>query len=588
MLTNRPSFITPAALILQVSALAAAQDYSEKIWGVFSYTLYGDSTPKILASPRAQVLTEYGASALYTAGSAFRARYVEDGMVNTAGTGIQNIAPNILDSLEVNAFSTAEPFVLASAQAFMQGLYPPLGQSLDLLYSDLTSQLSNGSQSTYPLNGYQYPLIVTMDKEDPHSLTLAGQAKCPMHHASDNEYLHTAEAFELTEWFAPFYMNMWEKALSVAYDINAASYPNAVEISEFLEYESVHNDTLMEAINVGDIALARWLADQYIWATNSQTSSSSEMQSNVTPIAGQTLASSILDAFDANVQSQGSQQKMTMLFGGDKPAVALASLLGLAAEQQPNFYSRPVRGGSLVFELYSFDDSLVPSYPSSDSLYVRFFLHNGTSNDTAWQSYPLFGHGPSRDFIPYNEFRQEIETFALSSTEDWCNLCQSESVFCKGVLGDKDSTQKKRMAPAVAGVIGAVVTLVAIGLLAVIGLLVCSVRFRKRREGAQRSSLGGFKGTSKLASDTDVTFRHPIWGTSKAADEHANDEITAGGVVVQGHERLGSWEMGQQSKEIENVDSTGQPQTTSAFDEENDEEWRIHSGLTPVKVRDSI
>lgn len=587
MLTNRPSF-TSAAWILQFSALAAAQDYSEKIWGVFSYTLYGDSTPKILASPRAQVLTEYGASTLYTAGSAFRARYVEDGMANAAGTGIQNIEPSILDSLEVNAFSTPEQFVLASAQAFMQGLYPPLGQSLDSPYPDPTAQLSNGSQSAYPLNGYQYPLIVTMDQEDPHSLALAGQAKCPMHQASNNEYLHTAQAFELTEWFAPFYMNMWRRALSAVYDINSASYPNAVEIGEYLEYEAVHNDTLMDAINVGDVALARWLADQYIWATSSQTSSSSEMQSNVTAVAGQTLASSILQAFDANIQSQGSQQMMTMLFGGDEPAVALASLLGLADEQNPNFYSRPVRGGSLVFELYSFDDSYIPSYPSTDGLYVRFFLHNGTSNDTTWQSYPLFGHGPSRDFLPYNEFVQEIETFSLGSTEQWCTLCKSESVFCKGVLGDKDSTQKKRMAPAVAGVIGAVITLVAIGLLTVIGLLVCRVRFRKRGEGGRKPSLGGFKGTGKLASDTDVTFRHPIWGTSKAADEHANDEITAGGVVVPGHERLGSWEMGQQSKEVENIDSMGRPQTTSAFDEENDDEWRIHSTLQPVKVRDSI
>ncbi|KAJ5620445.1 hypothetical protein N7510_004429 [Penicillium lagena] len=586
MLTNRPIFLTTAALILQVSALAAAQDSSEKIWGVFSYTLYGDSTPKALASPGARVLTEYGASALYTAGSAFRARYVEYGMSNAAGTGIQNIEPNMLDSLEVNAFSTPEQFVLASAQAFMQGLYPPLGQSLGSPYSDLTSQLSNGSQSAYPLNGYQYPLIVTMDSEDPHSLALAGQAKCPMHQASDNDYLHTAEAFELTEWFAPFYMNVWRRAMSEVYDINSASYPNAVEIGEYLEYEAVHNDTLMEAINVGDVALARWLADQYIWATNSQTSSSSELQSNVTSIAGQTLASSILQAFDTNIQSQGSEQMMTMLFGGDEPAVALASLLGLATEQQANFFSRPVRGGSLVFELYSYDDSDVPSYPNSEGLFVRFFLHNGTSNDTVWRSYPLFGHGPSRDFIPYNEFREEIETFAVDSTQQWCTLCKSESIFCKGVLGD--STQKKRMAPAVAGVIGAVITLVAIGLLTVIGLLACGVHFRKRGEGGQRSSLGGFKGTNKLASDTDVTFRHPIWGTSKTADEHANGEMTAGGFIVQGHERLGSWEMGQQSKEIENIHSMGQPHPRSAFDEENDEEWRIHSSLKPVKVRESI
>ncbi|KXG47485.1 Histidine phosphatase superfamily, clade-2 [Penicillium griseofulvum] len=571
-----------ALLALQGPATVSAQDSdsTEKVWGVFAFTVHGDSKPSVLTSSRP--LTDYGANELAAAASAFRYRYVS----TPAGsaTGIQNISPIILDSNDVDVLSTTGQNIVGSAQAFMQGLYPPLG-SMNIP----GNQIANGSFAQAPLNGYQYPRIVTVGEADPQSVLVEGHAMCDMYHAAEGEYRGSDEVQDITRDTEAFYRRLWKQALSGVYDWSSATYTNAVAISEYLDYEAVHNDSLLESLHDTDIIRARSLADQYLWRTNSQQSASSGSMIGVaSPIAGQTLASSILEAFDLNVQESGTRQKMTLLFGGDEPAVALSSVMGLASQHQPNFYSRLVRGGSFVFELYSFEkrSNLYPSYPGIDNLYVRFLLHNGTDNTTDFQAYSLFGHSPSQAAIPYTEFRSELETFAVASTQEWCLRCNAQTVFCNGVLdqsGSQPWKKNKGMTPAVAGVIGAVTTLAVVGLTAIIAFLLC----RARKGSPKKGSLGGFKGSGKLASDTDVTFGEPIWGNSKAEDTEPSNGLAAGvGVAVQGHERTGSWEMGQGKKRNENIQPDG-VEMRSPF-EDQEEDWHMHSGVQAVEARENV
>ncbi|CAI7569211.1 unnamed protein product [Penicillium glandicola] len=571
-----------ALLALQGLVMASAQDSqaTEKVWGVFAFTVYGDSKPSTLTSSR--TLTDYGANELAAAASAFRYRYVST--VGGSETGIQNISPIILDSNDVDVLSTTDQNIVASAQAFMQGLYPPLG-SMNIS----STQIANGSLTQGPLNGYQYPRIVTVGEADPQSLLVEGHAMCDMYHDAESEYRNSDEVQDITRDTEAFYRKLWKLALSGVYNDSFATYTNAVPISEYLDYEVVHNDSLLESLNHADILRARSLADQYMWSTNNQQSSSNGSTFGVaSPIAGETLASSILEAFDLNIQESGGRQKMTLLFGADEPAVALSSLIGLANQHQPNFFSRLVRGGSFVFELYSFENSsnLYPSYPGIDNLYVRFLLHNGTDNATDFQAYSLFGHSPSRASISYTEFRSELETFAMASTQEWCLRCNAETVFCNGVLdesGSQPGKKNKGLAPAIAGVIGAVITLAVIGFAAIVVFFICAARKGKPNKG----NLGGFKGSGKLASDTDVSFKEPIWGNSKTENTQPSSDFAAGvGAAVQGHERTGSWEMGQGKKEIENIQPDGM-QARSAF-EDQEEDWRVHSGIQPVKIRESV
>ncbi|KAG0157449.1 hypothetical protein PDIDSM_4634 [Penicillium digitatum] len=570
-------FITLLALQGAVIVSAQGSQSIEKVWGDFAFTVYGDSKPGALTSSR--TLTDYGANELSTAASDFRSRYVSGG----SDTWVQNISPIILDSKDVNVLSTTDQNIIGSAQAFMQGLYPPLG-----LMNIPSGQIANGSFAQAPLNGYQYPRIVTVGEADPQSILIEGHAMCGMYDAAEGEYRASDEVQDITRDTEAFYRKLWRLALSGVYDESSATYTNAVPISQYLDYEVVHNDSVFESLNHAGILHARSLADQYVWSTNSQQSSSSgSFIRVVSPIAGQTLASSILEAFDLNIQEGGTRQKMTLLFGGDEPAVALSSLVGLANQHQPNFFSRLVRGGSFVFELYSFEDSsdVHPSYPGIDNLFVRFLLHNGTDNTTDFQAYSLFGHSPSRASIPYTEFHSELETFTVASTQEWCLRCNAETVFCNGVLDQSESQPKKNkgMAPGVAGVIGAVITLAVIGITSVIAFLIYRAR---KGSSPKKGSLGGFKGPGKYASDTDVSFNNPIWRNSKTNDTQPSSGLAAGvEVAVQGHERTGSWEMGQGKGEIESV-QRDVLEGRSPF--EHEEDWVVHSGLKPVKIRESV
>lgn len=590
MLNNR-QFLGLVALVLQGPALASAE-YTEKVWSVFAYTLYGDSTPKALFEQRAAGLSDYGANQLAAAGTAFRDRYVSSaGSTNATEFAIQSISASYLMSQNLEVLSTTEQNVIASAQAFMLGLYPPLGDE----GMNTTYETANGTTFSAPLDGYQFPKIVTLGESDPGSLLVAGQSSCSMYQAAVSEYLNSGDAATITQDTEVFYEKLLHQVLSGVFDESTATYANAVRIADYLEYEVLHNSTTLDHLFGDDLIRARSLADQFTYATNGQDASflSESTIGAVSPIAGQTLASSILESFNMYMMD-GTGPQMTLLFGGDEPAVALASLVGLASEQQPNFYSRPVRGASLVFELYSFGtDADDDSYPDSSEMFVRFFLHNGTDASTEFVSFPLFGNGPSQTYTPWTDFQTEIETFSVQSIEEWCLRCNASSVFCAGALDRSGSThQKKGMAPAVAGVIGAVVTLVVIGLLAVIGFFICGLRKRKGgQEGSHKPSTGGFKGTSKLASDTDVSFRNPIWGTGKTANLEQDDGVAAGGVIVRGQERLGSWEMGQQNSEMEYNQSTTQGIglfAESSAPEAEPDEWRLHSRLQPVKIRESV
>ncbi|KAJ5939245.1 hypothetical protein N7466_002379 [Penicillium verhagenii] len=589
MLKHR-GFLVLVTLIFQTCTLAGAE-YTEKVWSVFAYTLYGDSTPDALLEQYSAGLSDYGAYQLAAAGTAFRNRYVSSaGSTNATEFAIQEISASILMSKNLEVLSTTEENVIASAQAFMIGLYPPLGEE-DM---NTTDETANGTTYSAPLDGYQFPKIVTLGESDPGSLFVAGQSGCTMYQAAVSEYQSSGGAAEITQDTEVFYQKLLHQVLSGVYDESTATYANAVGIADYLEYEVLHNSTALDHLFGDDLIRARSLADQFTYATNGQDASvqSESTIDAISPIAGQTLATSILKAFNLSMEEQGNGHKMTLLFGSDEPAVALASLMGLDTEQHPGFYSRPVRGASMVFELYSFEtDGDDDSYPSSSDMYVRFFLHNGTDSSTEFVSFPLFGYGPSQAYIPWNEFEAEMETFSVQSVDEWCLLCNASSVFCSGALSRDDSTPKKKgMTPAVAGVIGAVVTLVVIGLVAVAVFFVCGLRKREgRQDGSKKSSIGGFKGTSKLASDADVSFNNPLWGTGKEAGKEQDDGAVAGGVIRRGQERLGSWEMGEPKSETEGITPT---KRGASFEDssvpEDFEEWRLHSRLQPVKIRESV
>ncbi|RAK99036.1 uncharacterized protein BO80DRAFT_426845 [Aspergillus ibericus CBS 121593] len=506
MLSSRQ--LVAFATILHATTGVSAQDLKEQVWAVFAYTLYGDRVPTAL--PRPNILTPYGANGLYAAGSAFRDRYVAIHSTDVSpSTRIESISSYALEDEDLDILSTTDPSVIASAQAFMQGLYPPLNETYDVQYPDPSYLMANGTYATAPMGGYQYPRIITVSSDDPQSVVLAGQDNCLLHQIADAGYQLDSGTQQIMQESAAFYNRLYDQALSGDFDRSSVNYANAISVSEYLEYQLLHNETLLHTVSQEDIVRAHWYADQYTFATNGNTESSSAIDSGaIRTIAGQTLAGHILDAFDTNVLYRGSSGKMTLLFGGFEPAVALASLTQLTSENE-NFYGRPALGASMTFELFSLENASFPTYPDPSQLYVRFLLRNGTTSP-GFRSYPLFGHSPSNIEIPYSEFKAAMEAFSINSTEEWCLTCDSSSVFCPGVLSNepgasasKTNSKSKAMSPAVAGAIGAIVTLVVTGLVALGGFLLLGVRMHRRR----RSSLEEIKGGIDLGSESNLALR---------------------------------------------------------------------------------
>src|SRR5436305_689209 len=132
--------VSVLALLMQSFTLAGAQNLlREKVWGAAVFTLYGESTPYALPHPR--TLTPLGAQQLLGAGSALRKRYLR----GNADTRINGISEFKLDGEQTAIYSPVAQFISASAQAFMQGLYPPLSGSYNTTAPVGGSDLVNGT-----------------------------------------------------------------------------------------------------------------------------------------------------------------------------------------------------------------------------------------------------------------------------------------------------------------------------------------------------------------------------------------------------------------------------------------------------------
>jgi hypothetical protein len=177
-----------------------------------------------------------------------------------------------------------------------------------------------------------------------------------------------------------------------------------------------------------------------------------------------TLADYVVQAFEANIQQRGMRRKLSLLFGGFEPMMALSALLGLPSNRQPNFYGRPNLGASMVIELFSLESNISAEYPRADSEFmVRLLLRNGTEPwdlTTPLVPYPMFGLSPSQSAVPYQEFLGRLINVSMH-VATWCRVCGSPNTFClpyTGVTTRGDCNQSSGASPGIIG--GAGVALV--------------------------------------------------------------------------------------------------------------------------------
>lgn len=523
--------------VVAVATLAACAwsqgEGNETIWASVVYSNHGDRTPLVL--PVQNVLTPLGAQQLYSAGSFFRQRYLAaPAGGQDANYSIDGILHDAFGITQTFIKSTLSDYVVASAEAFMQGLYPPLQNN-----SDPYSTLADGSNITSPLGGYQYTQLFTASPADPNVIYIAGSSNCQRYDESVADYSNSQESRQTNSSTMEFYAKFQSDIFAGVFPESQVNYDNAYLLFDYLNYGNIHNSTINKTLSSTDLARARGLADQWLQAVDGNTSETFSIET----IAGQTLAAEIVGLLTLNIESKGELGKLNLLFGTFDPMISFAALTQLP-KTNTQFYGMPEDGSSMVFELYSENHNSSAGYPDTSELLVRFLFRNGTDSSSALITYPLFGRSETQT-LSLNDFMTQSQNIALASIGDWCNACQSYSytVFCAAFVGvdftnssgpNADSAPvaaKNTMKPAVAGVIGAVIALVGAGIIFAIAMLVGGVRlhFSKAR---RRSELGGFKAGEKLASDQDLP--HGLTGVGAS-------------VIKKDDERISSWELGEQS-----------------------------------------
>ncbi|RMZ88742.1 hypothetical protein DV736_g4034, partial [Chaetothyriales sp. CBS 134916] len=509
-----------------MAALSAGQTVlNQEIVSTFIYTMYGDRTPFVL--PQNPTLTPLGAQQLYQAGANIRARYVTPSSntgANESAT-IRNISPYEIFNDEISVSSTDDQWVVASAQAFMQGLYPPLESSSNYTYIRGQSYLANGTNVVAPLNGYQYATIHTSSANDLDSIYLQGSQGCPMYTAASAQYYSTPFYQELQTGTAEFYSSLEPQFLSGIFEEASVGYFDAYFIWDYLNYAYLHNTTVASSLDEESMTRASILAADWAFAMNTNTSLYGlNPGDQIGVMAGKTLAYNILKSFYTTINTQGATNKLTLAFGSYEPMIAFAALSELISPMNAAFYNLPEPGASFVFELLTLTADDDTTYPSVDDLFVRFLYRNGTGNDTELVAYPLFGYSPSDDLISLSDFLDSMQQIAISSIE---------------------ASSRHGLHPAVAGVIAGVVP----------SLGDCAVTSRRsstyRARGWSSASFDtsddtGFFGSNINSTDIAKPERQPVppptehlaekdVGFAKFLKTHSSpthNRVTAGGRIV--------------------------------------------------------
>lgn len=174
LVTLAPALLATAS----VSTRPSDDDDDVRVWAAVAYITHGEKTPSL--GHLQEMLTPEGAQQMWRQGRAFRARYINatehlgDSEREVTGKApIRGIDANVIDNTLVDVVAAEDEWVVGSALAFLQGLYPPITNSYNKLGGgdDLARRLDGSASETieFPLSGYQYPNLQTLSSCDSES-----------------------------------------------------------------------------------------------------------------------------------------------------------------------------------------------------------------------------------------------------------------------------------------------------------------------------------------------------------------------------------------------------------------------------------
>ncbi|OAL72680.1 hypothetical protein A7D00_2453 [Trichophyton violaceum] len=411
-------------------AHALAQDNRRQItWGSVVFTRHGETVP--LGAVGAHALTPVGAQQLVGAGRAFRQRYITPHRnPNLSFFNVNGLSP-VLNNDEIEISTTPEPNVVSSAQAFIQGLYPPTPELASLRGLLSYSTDVNGHLIDYPLNGYQYPVISTYRAEDPMSAHISGHKNCPQHTNAVRAFAASKEFHDVFDSTQAFYSNIYSRILFGVYPRDMASIYHATAVYEYLQYQYTYNSTARDIISRTDVDTARQYANQWAHATSSGADVHWS-KDRVLAIAGRSLAYAIMRSLQQNERSKGSFNKLSLIFGGYEPLMAFLEIVVSKAYRE-SLSGLPNHGASVMIDLFSMAEDGIAEFPTDNSkLMVRLLIRNGTDAsdpESQFKQYPMFGTNNKEIAMPYKDFVDQM-VFNMKSTSEWCRSCNGQENFC--------------------------------------------------------------------------------------------------------------------------------------------------------------
>ncbi|KAF2014696.1 phosphoglycerate mutase-like protein [Aaosphaeria arxii CBS 175.79] len=472
--------------LLSVGALLA-QAQAETVLGVTVFSRHGDRTSKHY---KGYTLTNLGVQQNFRVGSDYRDTYIS----SDSSKQILGISEDKVVNSQIFATAPDQTVLLNTASAFLQGLYPPLG---DINPQISTQTLNNGTNYTNPLNGYQYVVLHGEDDESPDTIWLKGDEECPAVTKSMKAFKQSTEFKERDAATKTFYEGFWDIMQSVYdYKQENLTYANAYDIFDLINVANIHNETSAGNVTEEELFQLRTLADsnEFGLAYNRTDPARS--------IGAQTLAGAVVNQLNETVSGKG-KLKFSFMAGSYDTFLAFFGLTNLTSVS-PDFFGLPDYASTMSFEVFTTEN--VTAFPSNtDDLRVRFLFRNGSDAGEPMRAYPLFGK--SEDSLSWSDFLSSMEGVAIRTPQQWCSTCQSDLLFCQAYSaesnGAQTSNEKKSsagMSNAVAGVIGAMVTL---GVVAIAGAAAFLIMRRRRASPAVAPVTSTTEGKGSHRSDSE-------------------------------------------------------------------------------------
>jgi len=465
---------------------------AETVLGLYIFSRHGDRTAK--TTPPAN-LTDLGYKEVFDSGTWFREQYVS----SSAPRKIAGLNTDLVKLSQLAVSAPLDNVLVSSAQGFLQGLYPPVGSTLG------SGTLRNGTVVQTPLDGYQIVPVqtVTSGVGSEDSAWLQGAGNCANAIVSSNNYYQSLQYMSFLNRTRDFYT-------SIAPTVNATFTPDQINFENAYTSQSTlshlplfnppntHHHLVFDLLNVASIHNAsfpssdlitnstldqlRTLADthEYNLAFNSSEP--------IRAISGATLGAQILQALNNTVATKG-KLPLNIQFGAYGSFQSLFGLANLTATN-PDFFGIPDYASSMTFELFT---TAAPTpFPGPNDLSVRFLFHNGTTGNISTPiAYPLFG-SPNVE-MSWTAFVAGMNAFAVGGQSQWCSACGNTTGVCavQGASSGPGAAAGESgggMSNAVAGVIGAFVTLAVVLLVEAVVMLVAGLRLvgknRLRAAGA--------------------------------------------------------------------------------------------------------